>query len=205
MGSPGMSRLIHPIRLLSINAGLARTLAVPQYANRVLSGIVKTPVTGPVALGKLGLAGDEQADLSVHGGLDKAIYAYPAEHFPFWQTERAKALGPGLPPLAPGDLGENLTLLGVTEDQVWVGDRLQIGDVVLEVTEPRQPCFKLNARLGFNQAVRLMQQSMRTGFYLRVLQTGSISGSDAVLWHNGPREVALTQLTSLRAKFHRLD
>lgn len=201
------------VRLLSINVGLAQTLAVPQYASRVLSGIVKTPVAGPVAVGKLGLAGDEQADLSVHGGLDKALYAYPSEHFPFWQAQRAAALAanhaatPPSPasPLLPGALGENLTLHGITEDQVWVGDRLQIGEVLLEVTEPRQPCFKLNAHLGFNQAVRLMVQSMRTGFYLRVLQTGSITVGDAVHWQHGPREVAITQLTGLRAKFQRLD
>jgi MOSC domain-containing protein YiiM len=193
------------IRLLSINVGLAKPLDVPQYASRVLSGIVKIPVTGPVAVGKLGLAGDEQADLSVHGGLDKAIYAYPSEHFPFWQAQRESALGQSQPPLVPGALGENLTLHGLPEHRVWVGDRLQIGQVLLEVTEPRQPCFKLNAHMGFNQAVRQMVQSTFTGFYLRVVQTGTISCDDPIRLDPGPREVAITQLTALRARFHRLD
>lgn len=218
------------IRLLSINVSLALPLQVPQYGLDVVSGINKRPVSGPVQLNKLGLVGDEQADLSAHGGLDKAVYAYPSEHFPFWQQRRGQALkrwppaqagatppapahtgtpassaDTGPPPLLAGAMGENLTMLGLLERDVWVGDRLQIGAALLEVTEPRQPCFKFNAHMGFNQAVRLMVQTMSTGFYLRVLETAAISCDDAVTLLPGRREVPLMQINELRRKFPRQD
>src|SRR5690606_37749501 len=113
-----------------------------------------SPAQGRVALASLGLEGDEQVDLSVHGGLDKAVYVYPAEHYPFWQTVRAQAGHTA--PLSHGGLGENLTVTGLLEPRVWVGDRLRIGEVELVVTQPRSPCYKFNAHLGFSWAARMM-------------------------------------------------
>ncbi|MBW8464018.1 MAG: MOSC domain-containing protein [Acidovorax sp.] len=119
----------------------------------ILSAIGKTPVTGPVALGPLGLAGDEQADLSVHGGLAKAVYAYPAVHYAFWQAQRRER-GVSLfdEALPPGFLGENLTIDGPLEGDVFVGDEWHFPDCLLRVTAPREPCFKFAAVMGFAQA-----------------------------------------------------
>jgi MOSC domain-containing protein YiiM len=134
-------------------------------------------VEGPVAVGPLGLAGDEQADLSVHGGLAKAVYAYPSEHLPFWQTVRAQAqVALWDDTLPPGAMGENLLLQGLREQDLWVGDRLVLPGCVLVVSEPRQPCFKFGAAMGFAQAVKLMAQSGFCGSYLAVLQPGAGAG-----------------------------
>jgi MOSC domain-containing protein YiiM len=147
-----------------------------------LTAIAKHAVDGPVALRPLGMEGDEQADLSVHGGLAKAVYAYPHEHYAFWQTVRAQA-GVALwdEPLTPGSLGENLLLQGLLEDQLWIGDRLHIGrpdsgvGCVLAVSEPRLPCLKFSAAMGFAQAARLMSQSGWCGAYLAVLEPGAVT------------------------------
>jgi MOSC domain-containing protein YiiM len=123
----------------------------------------------------LGLAGDEQADLSVHGGLSKAVYALPSEHLPWWQAQR-QAQGATMfeEPLAPGYLGENLSLQGVREQDLFVGDRLDFGSVVLRVTQPREPCGKFNAVMGYAGAAKDMVQSGRCGFYLAVDQIGTL-------------------------------
>src|SRR4051812_28757961 len=113
----------------------------------------------------------------MHGGLDKAVYAYPSEHYAFWMAQRAAALKRE-ELLPPGSIGENLTLQGVLEDDVWIGDRLRIGDTLLQVSEPRRPCFKFAAKMGFNHAVKLMVQSGYSGFYLCVLQTGCVQAGD---------------------------
>lgn len=173
-------------------------------ARSFMTAIGKRPVAGPVAVRPLGLAGDEQADLSVHGGLAKAVYAYPQEHYAFWQTVRAQA-GVALwdEPLPPGSLGENLLLQGLLEDQLWIGDRLRIGHAdrgsegagcVLAVSEPRLPCFKFNAAMGFAQAARLMSQSGWCGAYLVVLEPGTVQAGDAIELVPGPREVNLREL-----------
>ena len=137
------------LRVRSVNVGVARPLMAG--GRRVLSGIGKQAVVGPVAVGRLGLAGDEQADLSVHGGLDKAVYAYPAEHAAFWQARRQEH-GVSLfhEVLPPGFWGENLSLEGLVESQVWVGDELHFPDCVLRVTAPREPCYKFNAVMGLS-------------------------------------------------------
>ena len=162
------------MRLLSLNLGPVRPLTTLD-GRTVPSAIGKQAVSGPVALGLLGLDGDAQADPSVHGGPKRALYAYPVEHLPFWQTVRAQArVAEWGAPVAPGLLGENLLLEGLLESQVWIGDRLVFPDCELLVSEPRMPCFKLNAALGFAHAVKLMSQSGYCGFYLAVLREGSL-------------------------------
>ncbi len=143
------------MQLLSVNTGRVRPLQI--QGRRIMTAIGKTPVDGPVGVARLGLAGDEQADPSVHGGLSKAVYAWPAEHYPWWQQQRQQA-GVSLfdEPLPPGFAGENLTLTGLLEAQVWVGDELHFPDCVLRVAAPREPCFKFNAVMGFAQAGRAM-------------------------------------------------
>lgn len=190
------------MKIISINVATVGDLFVTESGekHRVRTGIHKQPVAGAVQVDRLGLAGDEQADLSVHGGLDKAVYAYPVEHYPFWTAQRAASLKrtPGELTLTPGALGENLTVEGILESDVWIGDRLQAGDVVLQVTEPRHPCFKLNGKLGFSHASKMMIQSGFSGFYLRVVESGTLNAGDALTLVPGPREVALSWLNERR-------
>ncbi|HEY8605971.1 MAG TPA: MOSC domain-containing protein [Noviherbaspirillum sp.] len=187
------------MKVASVNTGRVGDLFVQQSERmrRVATGIHKHPVEGPVAVNRLGLEGDEQADLTVHGGLAKAVYAYPSEHYPFWRAQRLAVLKRD-EPLAPGAMGENLTLEGLLEEDVWIGDRLHAGTVVLEVTEPRQPCYKFGAKMGFAHAVKLMLQSGHTGFYLRVVETGSIAAGDTFVLHPGPRQVSVAQVNQRR-------
>ncbi len=183
--------------LTRLNVSLAKPLLID--GREVMTGIVKRPVDGPVTVGPLGLAGDEQADLSVHGGPGKAIYAYPSEHYPFWQTVRAQAKvaewGAALP---PGSLGENLTLTGLLEAQVCIGDVLRFADCELAVSEPRFPCFKFNAVTGFNQASKLMVANGWCGFYLAVRRPGSLRAGERFELVHGPREVGIAELFRAR-------
>lgn len=192
------------MKILSINVAAVGDLFIDQSGqqHRVKTGIHKLPVAGPVQANRLGLAGDEQADLSVHGGLDKAVYAYPSEHHDFWRAQQAASLKrrPDQAEIGPGALGENLTTEGILEADVWIGDRLMIGEVILQVTEPRHPCFKLNGKLGFSHASKVMIQSGFSGFYLRVVQTGTLCAGDAITLVPGPREVALGWLNERRRK-----
>lgn len=186
-----------PGTLISLNVSLARPLAID--GREVMTGIVKRAVAGAVAVGPLGLAGDEQADLSVHGGPGKAVYAYPSEHYPFWQTVRAQAKvaewGAELP---PGAIGENLTLAGLLEEQVWIGDVLRFADCELAVSEPRFPCFKFNAAMGFNQASKLMVANGWCGFYLAVRLPGTLRPGETFELVPGPREVGIPELFRAR-------
>lgn len=168
------------------------------------SGIVKTARTGPVQAGPLGLDGDEQADPTVHGGLAKAVYAYPSEHLAFWQTVRAQAgVAPWDAVLPPGAMGENLSLAGLLENQVWVGDVLRFAGCELAVSEPRYPCFKFNAVMGFKHASKLMVQSAWCGFYLAVRQPGPLQAGEPFELVPGPREVGITELFRARTKGRR--
>jgi MOSC domain-containing protein YiiM len=181
------------MEVTSVNVSTARRISVG--ARTVMSAIGKRPVAGRVGVLPLGLEGDEQADLSVHGGLSKAVYAYPREHFDFWRTVRAQA-GVALwdAALEPGAVGENLTLSGVREDRVWVGDVLRFPHCALAVSEPRQPCFKFNAATGFAHAAKLMVQSGWCGFYLAVREPGSIEAGEPFTLEPGPREVRIDEL-----------
>lgn len=153
-----------------------RGRAVPYTRPGSRSGIAKTPVAGPVPVGTLGLAGDEQGDLRVHGGPDKAVHQYAQEHYPLWRAE----LGP-LPVLGvPGAFGENLASTGMTEQHLCLGDQVRVGNVLLEVSQSRQPCWKLNDRFGTADMARRVQQSGRTGWYYRVLENGTLQAGDAL-------------------------
>lgn len=139
-----------------------------------MTSIFKAPVSGRVQVKRLNVEGDQQSDLSVHGGSDKAVYAYPAEHYPFWREEL-----PGVA-LAWGAFGENFTTEGLLEGTIHIGDRLRIGSAELLVTQPRMPCFKLGIRFDRQDMVKRFLQSGRTGFYLSVAQEGEVAGGDPV-------------------------
>lgn len=191
-----------PTVLLSLNTSNAREVEI--NGRRVMTAIGKRPVQGPVEVRLLGLAGDEQADLSVHGGLSKAVYAYPSEHYPFWQTVRAQAkVSLWDEALQPGSLGENLTLAGLLENQVWIGDVLRFPDCELAVSEPRFPCFKFNAAMGFSQAAKLMTASAWCGFYLSVRVQGSLLAGEPFELMAGPREIGITELFRSRVAAQR--
>ncbi|WP_293778498.1 MOSC domain-containing protein [uncultured Oxalicibacterium sp.] len=176
------------MRLLSVNTGIVGNLFVNEDdgVRRVPSAFDKRAVTGTAHITRMGVSGDEQANRNVHGGIDKAVYAYPFEHYAFWQAQRHAHLQRD-EALPYGAMAENLTITGLLEQAVWIGDRLQIGDVLLEVTEPREPCFKFTIRMGFAQAAKRMLQSGYTGFYLKVVQEGAVQAGDAMTLIAGPR------------------
>lgn len=179
-------------QLLSIQTGRVQPLMVG--GRKRVSAIGKTPVNGPVAVGLLGLAGDEQADLTVHGGLSKAVYALPAAHLPWWQAQRL-AWGATLfeEVLPPGFLGDNLSLQGVLETDLYIGDRLDFGAVVLRVTQPREPCGKFNAVMAYAHAAQDMLESGRCGFYLAVDKVGLLQAGDHFQVLPGPRTTSVAQ------------
>ncbi len=180
------------MRVLSVNVGSARPLRIG--GRNILTAIGKSPLSGPVAVGRLGLQGDEQADLTVHGGLDKAVYAYPVEHLPFWRAQRLEH-GAGLfnEALPPGFMGENLSIEGLLEHEVWVGDELHFPGCMLRVTAPREPCFKFNAVMGLNTAGRLMMERLCSGFYLSVVRPGSIEAGQAFTLLPGVRGLRVSE------------
>ena len=156
-----------PVELVSVNVSLPKYLG-EHRGHPVTSGIAKRPVTvDSLWLDRLNLEGDAQADLRVHGGPDKAVYAYASEHFPAWSAELGEELGPAA-------FGENLTTAGWTEDDVCIGDRWTWGDAVLEVCQPRSPCYKLALYRGHGDMIRRFQAAGRSGWYLRVLQPGRV-------------------------------
>lgn len=186
-------------RLLSVNRARATEVSIDGRA--VLTAIGKQPAEGRVAVLPMGLDGDEQADPSVHGGLSKAVYAYPSEHYAFWQTVRAQAqVADWNQPLPPGAIGENLTLAGLLENQVWIGDVLRFADCELAVSEPRFPCFKFNHAMGFNQAAKMMASSAWCGFYLAVRSPGTLQAGESFELVPGPREVGIPELFRARMK-----
>ncbi|MEO8151774.1 MAG: MOSC domain-containing protein [Rhizobacter sp.] len=191
-----------PHSLLSVNVTLAREVEIS--GRKVMTGIGKLPTAQAVAVRPLGLEGDEQADLSVHGGLSKAVYAYPSEHYPFWQTVRAQAkVSLWDEALPPGSMGENLTLAGLLESQAWIGDVLRFPHCALAVSEPRFPCFKFNAAMGFNQASKLMAANGWCGFYLAVRVAGMLQAGEQFELIPGPREVGIQELFRSRLAAHK--
>jgi MOSC domain-containing protein YiiM len=187
------------MRLLSINAGKVMPLFGnhhPDYKS-VASAIHKKCISNlqnpvPIQIHTLGVKGDEQADLSVHGGIEKAIYVYPAEHYPFWNellTRETKK--PTV--LEYGAMGENFTIEGLLETEVYVGDRLCIGDLEFSVVKLREPCFKFNAAVGYKGASKAMLQSGFSGWYLRVLKTGALTAGAAMTLVPGPRDISIAQ------------
>lgn len=160
------------LEVVSLNVGLPRV--VDWKGRKVNTGIFKEPVAHPVFARQLNLDGDRQADLTVHGGPDKAVYAYPAEHYPRWRQEL-----PGLEiPFAM--FGENLTTTGLNEETVFIGDHFRVGEAVLVATQPRQPCYKLGIRFGLPEVLKRFVQTGRSGFYFKVVKEGEIAPGDRI-------------------------
>lgn len=160
------------MRLISINVSLPKT--VDFNGRQVETGIFKRPVAGPVRVLALNLEGDRQADLKVHGGPNKAVYAYSWENIEHWRKVLDRA------DLAAGSFGENLTVDDLIETDVCIGDELEIGTARFQVSQPRLPCYKLGIAMGLPDFPRTFQRSRRTGFYLRVVKEGSISAGDSI-------------------------
>lgn len=160
-------------KLISIQVGVPRNVA--RDGQEVTTAIYKTPVQKRLQLHWLNLEGDKQADLSVHGGRDKTVYAYPSEHYPYWKKELA---GLDLP---WGAFGENFTTAGLLEDTVCLGDRFTIGTAEVVVTQPRNPCFKLNLKFDRDDMAKRFLASRRSGFYLRVLREGEVGPGDKIV------------------------
>ncbi|MHC0068303.1 MOSC domain-containing protein [Nostoc sp. UIC 10890] len=160
------------MKLISVNVGLPREVSWKGKAVR--TGIFKEPVNARVMVRELNLDGDRQADLTVHGGVDKAVYVYPFEHYDYWRSELPNT------ELTLGIFGENFTVTGLKEEELNIGDRFQIGSVELMVTQPRLPCYKLGIRFGRSDMVKRFLASRRTGFYFRVLQEGEVVAGDTL-------------------------
>jgi MOSC domain-containing protein YiiM len=159
------------MRVVSLNVGLPRE--VEWRGRTVLTSIYKAPVDRRLRVTSLNIEGDRQSDLSVHGGVDKAVYAYPAEHYEFWRGELPRAELPW------GAFGENLTTEGVLED-VRIGDRFRIGSAEFVVTQPRMPCFKLGIRFGRPDILKTFLRSGRSGFYFAVTKEGEVGAGDPI-------------------------
>ena len=182
------------MRIVSVNVGLPRE--VVWKGSTVSTAIFKHPVEGRIPLRCRNLDGDAQADLAVHGGVEKAVYAYPVEHYPPWRAELPET------ELAPGSFGENLTLEGVPlEDEVCVGDRFEVGTAELVVTQPRIPCFKLGIRFGREDIVKRFLASGRSGWYFAVLREGAVAAGDPIrLLARYPARCSVAELTRLYAR-----
>jgi len=182
------------MRLLSVNISMPRV--VREGNRQIRTGIFKKPVDGPVKVGKLNLEGDAQADLSVHGGLNKAVYAYSWPNVNFWR----RALGRD--DLGPGSLGENLTLEDLPDTDISIGDELEIGTARFVVTQPRLPCYKLGLVMRMPEFPKMFKHSGRNGFYLRVLREGILMAGDAVRkvdCPDGPR-MTVAEFASIATK-----
>lgn len=185
------------MKLISLNVGLPRT--VEWNGEPVATGIFKEPVQGAVMLRTLNLEGDKQADLSVHGGVSKAVYAYPVEHYELWKKELPADYLPNMD-LPYGMFGENFTTEGLLEDAVNVGDRFRLGQAELMATEPRMPCYKLGIKFGRSDIIRRFLQSRRTGFYFAVLKEGEVqAGNEIELISRDANNVAISDITRLYA------
>ena len=187
------------MRLISISAGKVAPLFGnhhPDYKS-VASAIHKKSISNiqnpsAIEITSLGVRGDEQADLNVHGGIEKAIYVYPVEHYDFWNellTRETKKTTD----LQPGAIGENFTIEGLLETEVFVGDKLLIGDLEFAVMKLREPCFKFNAKLGYKGASKAMLQSGFSGWYLRVLKAGTLAAGAQITIIPGARDISIAQ------------
>jgi len=159
------------MNLISVNCGIPRQ--VVWHGMNVTTAIFKEPVEGRVALRKLNLDGDRQADLKVHGGAEKAVYCYPVEHYDYWKAELGRELPLGM-------FGENFTIDGLLEDDIHIGDRFSIGSAEVVVTQPRLPCYKLGVRFESDEMVKRFLAARRTGFYLAVTREGEVGAGDEI-------------------------
>jgi len=160
------------MRIESLN--VARPDLIEYKGETVMTGINKLPTEAALMVRRLNIDGDAQADLSVHGGVDKAVYAFPSEHYSYFQTELQQGEYP------PGQFGENLTTEGLIEANLRIGDRYRVGNVLFEVSQPRSPCYKFAIKMGTAEALAVMINSARTGMYLRVLSEGMIKAGDKI-------------------------
>jgi MOSC domain-containing protein YiiM len=178
------------MKVISVNVGLPREVA--SNGGRVTTGIFKSPVSGSVPVRRLNLDGDRQADLTVHGGPYKAVYAYPIEHYPKWRGELPEL------ELPMGAFGENLTVEGLDENTLHIGDRLRIGTSVLVVAQPRMPCYKLGIRFQRDDMIKRFLASGRSGFYFSVEEEGEVSpGSGIEILSRDPHEVRVADIQLL--------
>jgi MOSC domain-containing protein YiiM len=181
------------MKLVSLNVGLPRE--VTWRGRKITPGIYKQPVEGRVALRKLNLDGDRQADLTVHGGEHKAVYCYPLTHYDYWSRELPNRK------LPPGAFGENFTTDGLLEDSIHVGDRFAVGSAEVIVTQPRLPCYKLGVKFQSEHMVKRFFASRRTGFYLAVAREGEVGTGDEIeLISRDPSGVPVSEVTRLYAE-----
>jgi MOSC domain-containing protein YiiM len=178
------------MKLISVNVGLPRI--VMSNGESVSTGIFKEPVAGRVVLRRLNLDGDRQADLSVHGGPSKAVYAYPSEHYAYWKQELPEMKLPW------GMFGENFTTTGLFERELNIGDKFHVGSAVVMVTEPRMPCYKLGIKFGRSDIVQKFLKSERSGFYFAVLKEGEVGVGDPIeRMEKSERSVTVSDITQL--------
>ena len=164
------------MKVLSVHVGSLQEML--RNGKKIQTGIFKQPTEGPIEVKRLGLEGDQQANKKLHGGIYKAICVYPSEHYDLWKEELGK------PDLSFGDFGENLTTVGLMEGDICLGDRLRIGSVEIVVTQPREPCITLNARLDTKDLSARIFKSGRSGFYFSVMKEGIIKNGDSIEYIN---------------------
>jgi MOSC domain-containing protein YiiM len=178
------------MRLISVNIGTPRI--VTSNGDPVSTGIFKEPVAGRVMVRTLNLDGDRQADLSVHGGPSKAVYAYPSEHYDYWKRDLPEMKLPW------GMFGENFTTAGLFESEVNIGDKFRVGSAIVMATEPRMPCYKLGIKFGRPDILKRFLASERTGFYFAVLQEGEVEAGDPIeLTEKSKDSLKVTDITAL--------
>jgi MOSC domain-containing protein YiiM len=178
------------MKVISVNVGRPRI--VLWKGTQVSTGIFKSPVEGPIELKQLNLCGDRQADLSVHGGPYKAVYAYPSEHYSYWRQQLPQA------DLPWGAFGENLTTEGLFEDSLYIGDQLRIGTALLQVTQPRVPCYKITIRFDRDDMIKRFIKSNTSGFYFSVVEEGQLAAGDKIeIVHRDPAAVSVADINHL--------
>jgi MOSC domain-containing protein YiiM len=177
-------------KIVSVNVGLPREVA--WKGTSVSTGIFKSPVEGQVPIKSLNLRGDQQADLTVHGGPYKAVYAYPSEHYAYWRRELPQA------ELGWGAFGENLTTEGLNEDELYVGDQVRVGSALLMVTQPRMPCYKITIRFDRDDMIKRFIASNTSGFYFSVVGEGEVAAGDPIeIVHRDPERVSVSDINHL--------
>ena len=182
------------MRVLSVNVGMPRE--VPWQGALVSTAIFKDPVASRIVLRTLNLAGDAQADLTVHGGPDKAVYAYPSEHYADWEARVGRRL-------TPGAFGENLTTQGLVEDRVHIGDEFRVGTARLVVTQPRLPCFKLGIRFGDPAMVKAFLKASWPGIYFAVAEEGEVGPGDSIEQiHTDERRITVVEMFGVMLNRH---
>jgi MOSC domain-containing protein YiiM len=178
------------MKIVSVNVGLPREVA--WKGTSVSTGIFKSPVEGLIPIKKLNLRGDQQADLTVHGGPYKAVYGYPSEHYAYWRSELPQA------ELGWGAFGENLTTEGLNEDDLYVGDQLRVGSALLMVTQPRMPCYKLTIRFDRDDMIKRFIGSRTSGFYFSVVEEGEVEAVSPVeIVYRDPDRVSVNDINHL--------